>query len=70
MRILEQRRFFHVLILLFKSFNGNGPSYIKVSLNFVQSIAQALSLSNILLIASGALIPLHPSHAMLELLVM
>ena len=26
---LEERRFFHVLILLFISFNGNGPSYIK-----------------------------------------
>ena len=29
MRTQEQRRFFNVLILLFKRFNGNGPSYIK-----------------------------------------
>ena len=28
-RTLEERRFFHVLILLFISFNGDGPSYIK-----------------------------------------
>ena len=61
-RTLEEWRFFHVLTLLFTSFNGNGPSYFKdlfklrtVNYNLSDLETQTLSLSKIVLIASSAL---------------
>ena len=58
-RTLEEWRFFHVLTLLFTSFNGNGLSYFKdffklrtVNYNLSDLETQTLSLSKILLIAS------------------
>ena len=60
MRTQEQRRFFNVL----KGSVGMVLVTLKISFIFVQSTviieAQALRLSKILLLASGALIPLHP----------
>ena len=61
-RTLEEWRFFHVLTLLFTSFNGNGPSYFKdffklrtINYNLSDLETLTLSLSKIILIASSAL---------------
>lgn len=61
-RTLEEWRLFHVLTLLFTSFNGNDPSYFKDffklrTVNYYLSNleTQTLSLSKIFLIARSAL---------------